>query len=272
MRGREGLSFTDFEAYKTQLATYKAAGGNTDDDFKKEVAGKLRDKSNFSFYLGKSSGGTDQGWEDCKISINGTSYDFPVKRDEKDFWGDWTGDIIHLATDTNLVNRLNKAAHSQGSGAVENAVVYDKATNDIYMGVKNQKSGSVGWQCISTNSAGGTTEKYKNLRSAARTMLGYKTGGLADFTGPAWLDGTPSKPEYILSASQTEKFFQLIDILDGFKAGEASSGSGDNYFDIEIQVDSIASDYDVEQMAEKIKSIIYEDSMYRNVNMIHNIR
>jgi hypothetical protein len=28
----------------------------------------------------------------------------------------------------------------------------------------------------------------------------YSSGGLADFTGPAWLDGTKSRPEYILSA------------------------------------------------------------------------
>jgi hypothetical protein len=35
----------------------------------------------------------------------------------------------------------------------------------------------------------------------------YKTGGLADFTGPAWLDGTKSKPEYILNAEQTKSFF-----------------------------------------------------------------
>jgi murein L,D-transpeptidase YcbB/YkuD len=31
-------------------------------------------------------------------------------------------------------------------------------------------------------------------------LYGFKTGGLADFTGPAWLDGTKSRPEYILNA------------------------------------------------------------------------
>jgi hypothetical protein len=36
-------------------------------------------------------------------------------------------------------------------------------------------------------------KKYKN-------GVAYKTGGLADFTGPAWLDGTKSKPEYVLNA------------------------------------------------------------------------
>jgi hypothetical protein len=29
----------------------------------------------------------------------------------------------------------------------------------------------------------------------------YATGGLANFTGPAWLDGTPSRPEYVLNAA-----------------------------------------------------------------------
>jgi hypothetical protein len=39
------------------------------------------------------------------------------------------------------------------------------------------------------------------------TYTHFKTGGLADFTGPAWLDGTKSNPEYILNAEQTKAFF-----------------------------------------------------------------
>ena len=34
-------------------------------------------------------------------------------------------------------------------------------------------------------------------------ITAYKTGGLVDFTGPAWVDGTKSKPEAFLSASDT---------------------------------------------------------------------
>jgi hypothetical protein len=75
----------------------------------------------------------------------------------------------------------------------------------------------------------------------------YKTGGLADFTGPAWLDGTPSRPEYILNATQTERFFSLVDVLEGLdKNSKASASSGDNYFDIKINVEKIEDDYDVE--------------------------
>lgn len=103
--------------------------------------------------------------------------------------------------------------------------------------------------------------------------LRYKTGGLADFTGPAWLDGTPSRPEYVLSAAQTERFFSLIDVLESYDADKKKAqNTGDNYFDISINVEKIEDDYDVEQMANKIRSMIYEDATYRNVNAINHIR
>ena len=101
----------------------------------------------------------------------------------------------------------------------------------------------------------------------------YKTGGLADFTGPAWLDGTPSKPEYILNAAQTEKFFSLIDVLEGYNTDKNNHGkNGDNYFDISINVEKIEDDYDVEKIADKIRRMIYDDATYRNVNAINHIR
>jgi hypothetical protein len=90
--------------------------------------------------------------------------------------------------------------------------------------------------------AGGPGGKF-----ATTVSLKYATGGLADFTGPAWLDGTPSKPEYVLNAAQTERFFSLIDVLEGFdKNGSTSKKSGDSYFDININVEKIEDDYDVE--------------------------
>jgi hypothetical protein len=101
----------------------------------------------------------------------------------------------------------------------------------------------------------------------------YKTGGLADFTGPAWLDGTKSKPEYVLNAVQTERFFSLIDVLERYDADKQTiQKSGDSYFDININVDKLESDYDVEQMADKIRRMIYDDATYRNVNAINHIR
>jgi hypothetical protein len=113
----------------------------------------------------------------------------------------------------------------------------------------------------------------KNIRQKIKNTRKFKTGGLADFTGPAWLDGTKSRPEYVLNAEQTKHFFTLVDVLDGFKNNESSSEkSGDNYFDIAINVEKLESDYDVEQIANKIRDMIYEDASYRNVNAINLIR
>lgn len=108
----------------------------------------------------------------------------------------------------------------------------------------------------------------------------YETGGLADFTGPAWLDGTKSSPELVLNSTDTRNFIMLKDILGDILQGtstikrqsDTDTKGGDNYYEIEINVDSLNEDYDVEQLADKIKSMIYEDSVYRNVNTVHLIR
>lgn len=107
----------------------------------------------------------------------------------------------------------------------------------------------------------------------------FKTGGLADFTGPAWLDGTKSKPEIILNQTDSANFIQLRDILADILHGTSTlskTGSkdrgGDNYFDIEISVENLNDDYDVEQLANKIRKMLYEDATYRNVNAINLIR
>lgn len=102
-------------------------------------------------------------------------------------------------------------------------------------------------------------------------LKGYKTGGLADFTGPAWLDGTKANPEYILNADQTKAFFELVDVLSGLKSGVTTSSqiTGDSIYDVDINVESIGSDYDVEQLAQTVKRMINDDARYRNNNAIN---
>ena len=105
-------------------------------------------------------------------------------------------------------------------------------------------------------------------------LKAYKSGGLADFTGPAWLDGTKSRPEYILNADQTKAFFHLVDVLGSLSNGQSKTTekSGDSSYDIDINVESIGSDYDVEQLANKVKSLINEDARYRNNNAVNLMR
>ena len=50
----------------------------------------------------------------------------------------------------------------------------------------------------------------------------FATGGVANYTGLAWLDGTPSKPERVLNAQQTESFERLVNVMDSLRASGVS--------------------------------------------------
>ena len=50
----------------------------------------------------------------------------------------------------------------------------------------------------------------------------FATGGIANYTGLAWLDGTPSKPERVLNAQQTESFERLVNVMDSLRASGVS--------------------------------------------------
>jgi len=62
----------------------------------------------------------------------------------------------------------------------------------------------------------------------------------------------------------------LADLVASNNAG--STISGDNYFDVHINVENIDSDYSVEQMANKVRNMIVEDAQYRNVQSVGFIR
>lgn len=104
----------------------------------------------------------------------------------------------------------------------------------------------------------------------------FKTGGLADFTGPAWLDGSKSHPELVLNAKDTENFIALRNILshlmNGQVGGAGAGASGDINLDIDVNVEQISSDYDVDQLVDRIKQNIYQDASYRNIHQINFIR
>lgn len=107
----------------------------------------------------------------------------------------------------------------------------------------------------------------KGAKKIKKKFPKYDTGGIADFTGPAWLDGTPSKPELILNAQDSKNFILLKDALSSISNGTVAP-SGDNYYDISINVNKLSSDYDVDQVANKIKRMIVNDSKYRGVSSV----
>ena len=150
---------------------------------------------------------------------------------------------------------LKKLGYSIGSSGVDGIFGNDtlKAVKKFQRNSKISADGIVG----------------KNTKKAFK-LKQYASGGLADFTGPAWLDGTKSKPEYILNAEQTKSFFELVDVLSGLNGiGQNSQITGDSIYDVDINVESIGSDYDVEQLAQTVKRMINDDARYRNNNAIN---
>jgi len=116
--------------------------------------------------------------------------------------------------------------------------------------------------------------KYKEIFD--KLGVTYKKGGLANFTGPAWLDGTTSHPEMVLNARDTANFIQLKDVLSDVRRSAGAitpqNESTQNTFDININVDKIDSDYDVDQIAARVKRNIIREAGYRNVNIIGNFK
>lgn len=104
--------------------------------------------------------------------------------------------------------------------------------------------------------------------SFLKAEYGYLNGGLVDYTGPAWVDGTPSKPEAFLNSEDTKRIGEAAKLLSNLPILNSTSSAstplstniGDTSIEIHINVESISSDYDVDRLAERIKSDIVDAS------------
>jgi hypothetical protein len=124
---------------------------------------------------------------------------------------------------------------------------------------------------ISFDEEGKIVRISKNERSGAVVPLWsrYKEGGLVNYTGPAWVDGTPSTPEAFLSADDTRNFQELAKILQSVlnfdKAPVATTEkdkiqikSGDTNIEIHIEVDKIDSEESMEELCEMMADKIQQ--------------
>lgn len=67
------------------------------------------------------------------------------------------------------------------------------------------------------------TDKTKKYYRTGQNWFKYKTGGLADYTGPAWLDGTKSQPELVLNAHDTENMLAMVKMVRELMKGSSNS-------------------------------------------------
>lgn len=124
-----------------------------------------------------------------------------------------------------------------------------------------------------TFSTEGLAEEYKKKLDEANAKVpgwrseisAYATGGLVDYTGPAWVDGTKTHPESFLSAEDTERIGNAAKLLSNIPAlrnsgynNQVSTNVGDTHVEIHLNIDGIASDYDVDRMMDRVKQSITE--------------
>ena len=90
---------------------------------------------------------------------------------------------------------------------------------DLYQITYDAKGNEINRQVVDTETRRKTqTNSGSSGSKYVPVMQAYASGGLASFTGPAWLDGTPSKPERILSPVQTELFDKMVSNLESLRA------------------------------------------------------
>lgn len=102
----------------------------------------------------------------------------------------------------------------------------------------------------------------------------YATGGLVDYTGPAWVDGTPGKPEAFLNANQTAMIASFTANLAKMISGKFPSSNIEAGSNCEINIDigSIGADYDIDQAINKVKQEIINSAQFRNVTLLNRRR
>lgn len=107
------------------------------------------------------------------------------------------------------------------------------------------------------------------FRWQGATVLPYAKGGLVNYTGMAMVHGSKSDPEAFLSSSDTKMMRGFLDSINmlvsvpRMSGGmSASSGGSNGYVEIEniiVQIETLGSDADYEEMARRVGKAIYHE-------------
>ena len=188
---------------------------------------------------------------------------------------------------TDYKTALDKAASNKKTSANELKKLFKLGDNLNYSKAKVAKDlakTALTWEQIAkaakaagysrkTVASWSDSKQNKNATTAAK-WKSYATGGLANFTGPAWLDGTPSKPELVLNSTDTRNFIALRDVLSKVMSSNDSTENSyaNTEFNININIEKVADDYDVDKIITKVKKEITKSAGYRNVTQVRSFR
>lgn len=180
----------------------------------------------------------------------------------------WT-DVIQKEQDKKILNNYSKKySDTTGTNSSYQSRVYDNINSNTD---KEKLKGALerqGWDV--------TDASKDDIRKLIATKK-FAKGGMVDFTGPAWVDGTKSRPEAFLNADDTKRIGEAAKLLSDLplldnprtQTNEISNTNiGDTTFEIHINVENISSDYDVDQAVERVKQDIADAAQYAGSNVI----
>ena len=123
----------------------------------------------------------------------------------------------------------------------------------------------------------GVEIKHRYGFSGGSPFKVFAKGGLVDFTGPAWVDGTKRAPEAFLSAEDTKRIGEAAKLLatsplfnnTSWEKNDITNNTvGDTVIDIHVNIENVSSDYDVDQAIERVKQDIVDAAKYTGSNVI----
>lgn len=146
----------------------------------------------------------------------------------------------------------------------------------------NMKSFIVEWDDYYTDVKAFNGWTFEKLQKTVMDIINdkatkkYKMGGLVDYTGPAWVDGTKSAPEAFLNPEDTRRIGEAARILSDLpifnSAGDSintvSNTTGDISIEVNINVDKLSSEIDVNEMVNRVKDEIVSVARPVGTNVI----
>lgn len=103
----------------------------------------------------------------------------------------------------------------------------------------------------------------------------YASGGLVNYTGPAWVDGSSARPEAFLNAEDTARIGEAANIFKEIAAlgnngtlSSALSSTSNNNIELHIHVDSIATESQVDYLIDRMKQELVDAASPIGANVI----
>lgn len=235
----------------------------------------------------QSSGGGDLGYED---NFDGA---------ESTYVGPASGQLVDWV---NLKDTMDGMAYSINSnGSVENGTIAFGANSStshgqlasyiqkLYRGNEleelQQVTTALGLSTTDGNSSTplNSYQLYNKIKerliaadATLTSVFKYKEGGLVNYTGPAWVDGSPERPEAFLNSEDTARIGDAAKILadipwmdrDTDNASVVTNNGGDVSVEINLNIDHISSDTDIDEMIQRVKDEIVDVARPEGTNVI----